>query len=159
MIKKVVSGGQTGADIAGLIAAKQLGIPTGGTIPKGFRTLAGPRPEYKELYGLTEHASWAYPPRTECNVRDSDGTICFATVWNSPGEILTKKLIDKHKKPHFKVDPANPPSIRETKLWIMQNDIQILNVAGNSERTSPGIQERVRDYLFNVLSETEDFDE
>lgn len=33
----VVSGGQSGADIAGLIAAAHLGIPCTGTWPKGFK--------------------------------------------------------------------------------------------------------------------------
>lgn len=36
-IDKVVSGGQTGADIAGLIAAEKLGIPSAGTWPKGYK--------------------------------------------------------------------------------------------------------------------------
>jgi hypothetical protein len=37
MIEKLISGGQTGADRAGLEAAKALGIATGGTAPKGWR--------------------------------------------------------------------------------------------------------------------------
>lgn len=36
-IDKVVSGGQTGADIAGLIVAERLGIPATGTWPKGYK--------------------------------------------------------------------------------------------------------------------------
>jgi hypothetical protein len=36
-ITKIVSGGQTGADIAGLVAAVALQIPAIGTLPHGFR--------------------------------------------------------------------------------------------------------------------------
>lgn len=36
-IDKIVSGGQTGADIAGLIIAERLGIPCTGMWPKGFK--------------------------------------------------------------------------------------------------------------------------
>lgn len=36
-IEKVVSGGQSGADIAGLIAAERLGIDSVGTWPNGFK--------------------------------------------------------------------------------------------------------------------------
>lgn len=151
MIKKVISGGQTGADIAGLIAATNLGIPTGGKIPKGYRTLDGPHPEYKRVYGLTEHPSWAYPPRTESNVRDSDGTMRFATDWDSKGEKLTRKFIDKYKRPFFDVDPNNPPEIEDARHWIDSFNIQILNVAGNSEQTSRGIQKFVVEYLTQVL--------
>ena len=50
-IKKIISGFQTGADIGGILAAKRLGLETGGTMPKGFRTEDGPRPEFAELYG------------------------------------------------------------------------------------------------------------
>jgi hypothetical protein len=35
MLERVISGGQTGADQAGLAAAKRLGVPTGGFMPKG----------------------------------------------------------------------------------------------------------------------------
>lgn len=38
MIKKIVSGGQTGADQAALDAAIETGIPHGGWIPKGRKT-------------------------------------------------------------------------------------------------------------------------
>lgn len=36
-LDKVVSGGQTGADLAGLIAAAKIGIPCTGMWPKGFK--------------------------------------------------------------------------------------------------------------------------
>ncbi len=38
MIKKIISGGQTGADQAALDVAIKLGIPHGGWIPKGRLT-------------------------------------------------------------------------------------------------------------------------
>ena len=41
MIKKIISGGQSGADLAGLKAAIKLGIETGGFIPKNYRTENG----------------------------------------------------------------------------------------------------------------------
>jgi hypothetical protein len=40
-IVKVISGGQTGVDIAALWAAKALGFQTGGMMPKGWRTRGG----------------------------------------------------------------------------------------------------------------------
>lgn len=36
-LEKIISGGQTGADIAGIIAAYRLGIPSEVTFPNGFR--------------------------------------------------------------------------------------------------------------------------
>jgi len=51
MIEQVVSGGQTGADRAGLDAAMALGIPVGGWCPRGRRAEDGPIPA---IYPLTE---------------------------------------------------------------------------------------------------------
>ena len=49
---KIISGAQTGADLAGLDAAKALGIPTGGSMPNGFKDLEGKKPEYASKYGI-----------------------------------------------------------------------------------------------------------
>ena len=90
MVERVISGGQTGADQAGLAAAKKLGISTGGYMPKGWRTERGPRPDFAAEYGLQEAATAAYPDRTEQNVIFSDGTVVFGNasrrVHQSPSE-------------------------------------------------------------------------
>ncbi len=150
-LNQIISGGQTGADIAGLIAAKRAGIETGGWIPNGFRTLAGNRPEYGEQYQLKEHSSDKYPPRTWANVAEADATIRFALHWNSKGELLTLKAIEKLKKPAFAVDIALPIEPAKCADWLSQNQIHILNVAGNSELSAPGIESFVIDYLTEVF--------
>ena len=75
MINKIISGGQTGADIGGLLAAKELNIPTGGTAPKGYRTELGSNFDLCDIFNLSEHSSDKYPPRTAANVKNSDGTV------------------------------------------------------------------------------------
>ena len=49
-IHRIVSGGQTGADIAGLVAAVAMGVDAVGTLPKGFlqRGIDGVDREYDE---------------------------------------------------------------------------------------------------------------
>ena len=74
MLKKIISGRQTGADQAGLDAAIKHNIPHGGTIPKGRMTEDGVLPA---KYNLTEMTTKSYPKRTEKNVVDSDGTVIF----------------------------------------------------------------------------------
>ena len=49
MIKKIVSGGQTGADRAALDIAIKLSFPHGGWIPKGGKTEDGTLPAKYEL--------------------------------------------------------------------------------------------------------------
>jgi hypothetical protein len=75
MVKKIISGGQTGADQAALDAAVHLGIPHGGWIPKGRRTEGG---MLSDKYKLKEMTLSSYPKRTEQNVVDSDGTLVIS---------------------------------------------------------------------------------
>lgn len=152
MINKVISGGQTGADIAGLECARCWGIATGGFMPKDFRTLDGSKPEYEKLYGMRCTGAATYPPRTFTNVRASDGTIRFYTKPDSPGERLTRNACIEYGKPFIDVDflSINPMYVGDVIRWINQNNIFILNVAGNSEQTSPGIYDRTFLYL-NIL--------
>jgi Circularly permutated YpsA SLOG family len=73
IIKKFVSGGQTGVDSAALDVAIEFCIPCGGWAPKGLTN------EYKKdidpKYNLKETPDEAVEQRTEWNVRDSDATL------------------------------------------------------------------------------------
>jgi hypothetical protein len=75
MIKKIISGGQTGADRAALDTAIKLGIPHGGWISKGRKAEDGPLPD---KYQLQEMPTDSYPERTEQNVVDSEGTLIIS---------------------------------------------------------------------------------
>ena len=72
LLKKIVSGGQTGVDRAALDAAIELEIPHGGWCPKGRVAEDG---TLIEQYLLSETESEDYTIRTKFNVRDSDGTL------------------------------------------------------------------------------------
>ena len=72
-LTRLISGGQTGADQQGaLLAARELGIPTGGTAPKGWLTETGPQELLLKSFGLIECADPGYAARTEANVLGSD---------------------------------------------------------------------------------------
>ena len=151
MLKKIISDGQPGADQAGIIAASRFEIPTGGWMPNGFGTKAGPNPELAKMFGLQESRG-GYADRTSTNVRLSDGTIRIAGSFNSMGEKCTLKYIHKHRKPHIDVDMRNPRPQADIVKWIRSNNIQVLNVAGNSKPASKtakafGIEEFAVAYL------------
>ena len=74
MVKKIISGCQTGADIAGIDAAIACGVPYGGWVSKGRKTEAGPLPS---RYIVQEMPTSYYPKRIEQNVIDPDGTAIF----------------------------------------------------------------------------------
>ena len=95
MIKKIISGGQTGADSPALDVAIKLNIPYGGWVPKGRLAEDGPIPL---KYKLQEMPSESYPARTEQNVIDSDGTLIIARGKLTGGSDYTRKMTLKHHK-------------------------------------------------------------
>jgi hypothetical protein len=160
MLKKVISGGQNGADVAALRSAKRNGYAVGGTMPHGYRTLDGPRPGYATDFGMDEHSSPSYPPRTFKNIKDSQGTMRFAVNMESSGEKCTLKGIVQYNRPHFDVhisDVTNfsiPEEYHPTAAaqWVIDNNIETLNIAGNSEKTAPGIEIWVERYVDSMLT-------
>lgn len=147
-LTKIISGGQTGADQAGLAAAKLLGLATGGTAPFGYRTDKGPNSKLlRHTYGLLQSTSREYGPRTIANVREADGTVVFGNL-DSPGSKLTIAQCIKQDKPVF----ANPTAL-ELRTWVDEKHIHVLNVAGNRESTNPGIYERVRTLLVDAFTD------
>jgi len=155
ILTKVISGGQTGADQAGLEAAEKHGIPTGGYMPRGFtvKTADGKTisdPSTAERFGLQEHKT-GYKARTWKNVESSDATIRLAYNFASPGEICTLNAIMYHGKLYLNVHLLKSQSPKVVAKWIVDNNIKILNVAGNSEHTKPGTFCAVFDFLDDVF--------
>ena len=66
--EKIISGGQTGADIGGLVGAERCAIATGGCAPRNYRTENGPQVILKSRFGLIAHPSPNYRDRTQENV-------------------------------------------------------------------------------------------
>lgn len=158
-IEKIISGGQTGADLGGLKFAELYDIETGGSMPKGFINHNGRNPDFSKRFNMTEMETDKYSPRTGMNVTNSDGTLRIAKNWDSAGELCTLKFIKKYDKPFFDVKlPKKGMSKKEIKTllntqikdfleWLIAHDIKILNVAGNSEKTAPGIEKWTQKFL------------
>jgi hypothetical protein len=139
MIRKIISGGQTGAARAALDAAIKLGIPHGGWIPKGRITEEGPLPD---KYQMQEMPTDSYPKRTEQNVIDSDGTLIISHGSLTGGSAYTRKMAMKNGKPWFHADLNKLPTFQAGKLiegWILKNGIETLNVAGPRASKDPQI--------------------
>jgi hypothetical protein len=132
---KVISGGQTGADQAGLYAARDCGITTGGYAPANFMTKEGPNFKLRDEFGLFVVAG-GYKMRTQLNVKSSDITLRFAYNFNSPGERCTMGAIINYHKPYkdfFLTYPINDDIIQETSDWINYEGYKVINVAGNTQ--------------------------
>ena len=148
----VISGGQTGADLGGLLGAEACGIPTTGWAPRGFKTERGPKPfVLRDRFNLIEHSSDKYPPRTEDNVRDSDLTLIFSTDANSAGTVQTVNLCVKHDKPHITISEFDEQTRFKVLAFLQCFSPRIINIAGNRESKSKGLSATVRDVLKLVL--------
>lgn len=145
MLKQIISGGQTGADLGGLRAAQDSGIETGGWIPKGFKTEDGYTPS-RMSFGLKETEQSTYFPRTSHNARDSDITIWFGNS-QSRGGVATRNACCRHEKPFLVYDNCASP---ETLAAVLR-DFEVVNIAGNRESISPGIEDRVYNTLMQVF--------
>ena len=151
MVECIRSGRQTGADLAGLDAGLALGLRTAGWVPNGRRIDGGVFPvEDLAKYNLTVHPSPYYPPRTEANVLNSDGTVIFGNPY-SPGCSLTIKLCNRRQKPCLIMETVSYDPAALLK-WLLNNAVRELNVAGNRERTNPGIYQLTYDVIVKALS-------
>ena len=138
MLKKIISGGQTGVDRAALDVAMRMGIAHGGWIPKGRLTEDGPLPIH---YQLQEMPTAAYDARTEKNVIDSDGTLIISRGSPTGGTDFTRKMALKHGKQLLHIDLSLGQRASDAgsliASWVEMNRIETLNVAGS--RASPAM--------------------
>ena len=146
-IHKMITGGQTGVDQGALDFALENELPCGGWSPKGRIAENGVIPL---IYPVEECDSDIYDVRTELNVQTGDGTLII-TLENDIGE-GTKYTIDmcrKHEKPFIILEMNdNITTICERfDIWLNKHDIQILNIAGSRESSSPGIQGKTKEFL------------
>jgi hypothetical protein len=154
MIRRVISGGQTGADMAGLRAARVCGLESGGTAPCGWRTERGNDLRLRD-FGLVESGSPDYPPRTEANVRDADMTLVLSPPSRlSGGSLLTFRLCEKHKKPvlHINALLMIDAPVDWVVRWIKHARHETVNVAGSRESKYPGLEDRATDYLQRLFT-------
>jgi hypothetical protein len=149
VVRRLVSGGQTGVDRAALDAAMALGIPCGGWCPRGRRSEGGPIPD---RYPLQETPTSAYPERTERNVRDADGTLVLTRGAPKGGTALTVSLARRADKPVRVLDLDGRPLPSEVVEWIEREGIRTLNVAGPRESEAPGIHDQAVSFLREALS-------
>lgn len=155
MLKKIVSGGQTGADRGALDAALARGFPCGGYCPAGRRAEDGSIPD---RYPLEEMAVRNYQARTRRNVEISDATLIVSTEPLSGGTRLTADHAAKTGRPWIVVDPetsATVPTRDRLHEWIEDHGVEVLNVAGPRASSEPDTQaasERIVGWLIDTLT-------
>ncbi len=151
--RRIVSGGQTGADRAALDAALAAGVPIGGWCPRGCRGEDGP---LEARYPLRETPSARPAQRTCWNVRDSDATLILlpGASEGASAEGGTRLTIDMARAMGRPLHVAHlaeacPEHVRR---WIAARAVAVLNVAGPRESEAPGVYAAARAFMEHVLA-------
>lgn len=159
-VSRVVSGGQTGADRAGLDAALRLGLAHGGWCPAG-----GAAEDGLDLLAaypdLRETPSADPSERTAWNVRDSDASLVlsFGDPRRSPGTAYALEVAARLGRPVLAARPAlaartaGTAPAGEVRRWLAGlPDRLTLNVAGPRESEEPGLHAATLALLLDVLA-------
>ncbi len=137
-------------DRAALDVAIKLGIAHGGWIPRGRLTESGALPQE---YHLKETSSSRYSVRTEKNVVDADGTLIISHGPLAGGTAYTREMAIRHSRPWLHVDldwTAAFHAATAINNWILQKNIEILNVAGPRASEDPAIYQDTLNILESV---------
>lgn len=158
--ERIISGGQTGVDRGALDAAIALDIPHGGWCPPDRMAQDGVIPEryhvdevgseqFVELGFDYADKSDHYRVRTVLNIRDADGTLILTPdrVNLSPGTRLTVNTARKLGKPCIVLSPEDEDAAWRIEMWVRDQTIKVLNVAGPRESRYDGIQAKTADIL------------
>jgi len=152
MLKKIVSGGQAGADRAALDVGLEYGLQIGGWVPKGRMAEDGPIPLH--YGGLVETESSDPSVRTALNVRDSDATLIVSHGALSGGSLLTLDNARTLARPVFHLDLtvlAHTEALDQISNWLRSVNPHTLNVAGPRASEDAGIYSCVVELLRTVL--------
>lgn len=122
-IKKIISEGRSGADKAAMDAAAECVIDCDG-----------------------------HPKQTDRNIMNSDGLLIFS-YGKTPKSFAPKKRMARlRNKPFLSVDlemVSNPVAF--IKDWLIEWDIKVLHVTGQTEKKAPGIYKDVKPIIKKIL--------
>ena len=142
-LRKIISGGQTGADQGALFGARRAGIETGGWAPKDFMTEIGPQGALLKDFGLVDSGR-GYLGRTRLNVQHSTATAICGNP-KSRGTAATIKIAQSLKRPLI----INPTP-EELADFIIDNQVDTLNVAGPRASKDPSIFYETEDLILKT---------
>lgn len=164
-LKKIISGGQTGVDRAGLEVAIKHDLLHGGWCPPGRQAEDGTIPDHFVLIETSKERSEMAPDvprsmRTEMNTRYSDGTLILTTrkAPFDPGTDWTIRVAALYRKPIIVLHPEDKDETLKATAWIRLNRIEVLHIAGPSESIIPGIQKKAFNFMDDFLKTLEKVD-
>jgi len=158
ILQKIISGGQTGVDQSALDVAINIGIDCGGWCPPGRLCENGLIPPHYSLEETPSDRSNSAPDiprslRTEWNVRDADATLILLPkgLGSDKGTEWTIECALQYQKQYLITDPFGKDTAIKIRSWLETIMVRVLNIAGPSENSYPGIGEQTRKLLTEAL--------
>jgi hypothetical protein len=152
-VRELWSGGQTGVDRAALDAARELGFPTGGWVPRGRLAEDGVVPF--AYHGLRETPTTDYAERTTWNVRDCDATLILHAGALRGGSAFTRDEAARLGKPYLALDldaTTTDAALATARHWLARIPGSRLNVAGPRASSAPTVYDRARALVAALLA-------
>lgn len=153
-IRRIISGGQTGADRAAFDFALEAGIEIGGFVPKNRAAEDG---SLSEKYpNLVETETENPAERTELNVINSDATLILSHGELRGGSKLTEKFAEKHRKPFLHIDFSEltiNQAVEKTQVWLASINCERLNIAGARASEDAEIYAKTGEFLRRMKDE------
>jgi len=149
MIKKIISGGKPGVELAALDAAIRLDIPHEGWCYRNRKTDGGVLPE---RYNVREIKNPSYFERLKKNIIDSDGTVVLTYGQLAVGSKAVKDLADKHNKPLLDVNLGKHSLNHIVSLireWMTNHEIDTIYFTGS--KTGRGRGNKIYDVVIQII--------
>ncbi len=143
MIKKIISGGLPGVELAALDAAIKLDIPHEGWTYKSRKTENG---ELPEQCNVKEIVNPSYFERLKKNIIGSDGIVILTYGQLIRGSNATKDLANKHTKPCLLLELnecTRNHAISSIRKWMDNHEIEEIFFTGSKPIAAPNVHEEV----------------
>jgi hypothetical protein len=149
MIKKIISGGNPGIEIAALDAAIRLDIPHAGWCYRDRKTDGGVLAEH---YNVKEIDNPSYFERLEKNIIDSEGIVVLIYGRRALGDKAVKDLAVQHNKPLLDINlgehsPDNTVSL--IRDWMVSHEINTIYFTGS--KTGLGRKTKIYDEVIQII--------
>ncbi len=151
LIRKILSGGQSGVEAGAMDLALKMGLECGGWMPRGYRFTGEPPPVD---YRLKETASSDFKEAVECNARDSNGTLLLTRGKKSARTKYAIQMALKHQKQLLHLDLAEYPIFEAGSMistWISMQFIKVVYVTGSSQDEDEDIYRMTQKALETAL--------
>jgi hypothetical protein len=151
LLRRIISGGETGADRAALWVGAALGLKTGGEAAPNYQTERGPRRSLLRAYGLVEGDARA-SVRLWKNVGRAQFVALFGTA--RYGGVAAVYDVARTNGVQALIFPLEHPVAEAGDIlysMLVNHGVRTMLVAGQRESRCPGIFKYTRAVLLNAL--------